>query len=316
MIALAQPPIDGPSATSQTTQATYGQNVTAGNSLLAILNWSTLVGNVLSVTDTLNNKAFTLIGTPISQRARTQAFYYLPGTLGGAMPTVTASLDSAQNQLQISILELTGYVGPDTPGFSTNNGGGTTTPAGAPLTTTGSADFILSFAGGISLTAGPPGWTYHQVPGTVNRAMAWLLNAAPGTYTSTWTQSSGSYLIGTIALMPVTPPVPPVSSASYGQYMRSLSRQNMILGGKGASTSDNEFTLIARNNKLLGGPMASPAETVMSMLSKQNKLLGGIGRRANDNQFWTLVRTLKQMGGTAYPSDNVITLLRKINTLL
>jgi len=300
----------------QNPAATYGQNVTAGNTLLAVIMWSSIVGNILSVLDSLNNKAFTLIGSFVQQRARTMAFYYLPGTLGGSMPTVTAALDSSQSQAQTSVLELTGYCVPDTPGFATVNGPTTTTPTGPSLTTVGAADFLLSWLGGGSVTGGPSGWTYHTNTSTANRAAAYLQNAAPGTYTGTWAQGSNSFLIGTIAMILGTPPAPPVSNVSYGNYMRSLSRQNMILGGKGASTSDNEFTLIARNNKLLGGPMASPAETVMSMLSKQNKLLGGIGRRANDNQFWTLVRTLKQMGGTAYPSDNVITLLRKINALL
>ena len=311
-IALAQPIVDGVMATAQTPQATYGQNVTAGNSLLALVNWSSLVGNILSVMDSLNNKPFIQIGSVISQRARTQGFFYLPGTLGGVAPVVTANLDSAQNQAQLIILELTGYVVPDTPGFSTANGGGTTTPSGAPLTTTGASDFVLSMAGGISIATGPPGWTTHLTVGTVNRATAWLLNAAPGTYTATWTQASGSFLIGTIALMPSTAPV----AGPFSTYMRALAKQNQILGGSGASTSDNEFTLMARNNKLLGGPMASTSDTIRSLISKQNRLLGGTGANTNENQFWLYVRILKLLGGTAYPSDTVNSLLRKINTLI
>jgi hypothetical protein len=113
-------------------------------------------------------------------------------------------------------------------------------------------------------------------------------------------------------------PTPPPVGATFNPltYMRLLAQQNKVLSGSGAKTTDNEFTLIAKNNVLLGGPMASPADTIASMLSKQDKLLGGSGARTNDNQFWLCVRILKQLGGTAYTSDNVLTLLNKINQLI
>jgi hypothetical protein len=318
-MALAQPVVDGASGTNQNPAATYGQNVTAGNTLVAIVSWSNTTGNILSVTDSLNNKAFTLIGSVQQQRARTQAYYYLPGTAGGAIPTVTAALDSSQSQAQVTILELPGYLVPDpNGGFATNNmGAGQTAPTCGPLVTTGNNDFLLSALGGITVSAGPAGWTYRATTGVPNRGEAWLLNAPPGSYSVTWTQASGSYLVGMIALTRSTlPSGGAVTSYPPRTYMRMLGQQNLILGGSGRSTSDTEFSLIARNNKLFGGPMATPAATIMSMLSKQNKLAGGIGARTNDNQFWILVRTLKQLGGTAYPSDNVLTLLNKINKLI
>jgi hypothetical protein len=95
-----------------------------------------------------------------------------------------------------------------------------------------------------------------------------------------------------------------------------LSKQNKLLGGPGASTSDNEFTLLSKNNVLLGGQKALASDTVFTLLSKQNKLLGGPGASTADRTFNLLSRQNKLLGGPgANTNDNVFTLLAKNNAL-
>jgi len=206
----------------------------------------------------------------------------------------------------------------------TNNSlSNTTSLTVGPLTIAGTNDLLISIImqnSGGSITPGP-GYTPVNNSGWLSAfsVSQYQLAALPGAYNASATFAAATSE-GVFAAFLATPPsgggLPPGSSISYGQYMRQLARQNQILGGPGARTSDNEFTIMARNNKLLGGPMATPADTILSMMSKQNKLLGGTGARTNENQYWVYVRILKQLGGTAYPSDNVNTLLRKINTLI
>lgn len=95
-----------------------------------------------------------------------------------------------------------------------------------------------------------------------------------------------------------------------------LSKQNKFLGGTGATTNDNEFTLLSKNNVLLGGSKASASDTVFTLLSKQNKLLGGPGASTADRAFNLLSRQNKLLGGPgANTNDNIFTLLAKNNAL-
>src|SRR5215469_14211262 len=107
-IGLAQPIVESAAATTATPNATYGSNTTAGNTLVAIVNYSGATGTV-TVADSLNIAAGNWISLGIRQaQSRTQAWFLLPNTLGGAKPVVTATISASQNNAQILILELTG----------------------------------------------------------------------------------------------------------------------------------------------------------------------------------------------------------------
>lgn len=194
---LAQAIVESVGATGTTAVATYGSNTTAGNTLVAIVTYSAITGTV-QVSDSLNGTGnlWTQIGIRQAQ-ARTEAWFMYNGTLGGAKPTVTATLSASQNQAAILIAELTGSCAVDQSIFG--NGTATTTPSSGSITTTQAGDFLFSYLMGGTSTTGTAGWTFAASISTNNRWYEYLTNQAIGTYNATYTGTSSAYVCCLVA---------------------------------------------------------------------------------------------------------------------
>jgi len=189
-IGLAQAVVDSGSVTGATQTATYGANVTAGNTLVALVGYSAVTGTV-QVSDNLNGATNFWTQQSLRQgHARTIGVYTFKGTLGGAKPIVTATVSASQTQLQVIIFELTGLCNVDA--LLANDAAAATSVSIGPITTTGTADFLLSFLMGGTPTAGTAGWTY-TVTSISNRAYEYIASQPAGSYTATYTQASASW---------------------------------------------------------------------------------------------------------------------------
>lgn len=191
--ALAQPVVDSGGVTGATQTATYGANVTAGNTLVALVAYSAITGTV-QVSDSLNGATNFWTQQSLHQaRARAIGVYTFPGTLGGAKPVVTATVSASQSQLQVIIFELIGFCNIDAGAILATDGAAATTASIGPITTTGTADFLLSFIMGGTGPAGTSGWTFTACTSPANRAYEYIASQPAGAYTATYTFASSTW---------------------------------------------------------------------------------------------------------------------------
>jgi hypothetical protein len=198
-ISLAQAIVESAAVTGTSQTATYGSNVTAGNTLVAIVNYSAITGTV-TVADSLNTAAGNWTQQGIHQaRGRTQGVYFLKNTLGGAAPVVTATVSASQTQLAVLIIELTGNCNIDA--FLQSDALSSGSQSCGPITTTGSADFLFSYNAAGASMAGTAGWTF-ATGSTNNRGYEYIANQAAGSYTATYTCTAATSVSTIIAFIP------------------------------------------------------------------------------------------------------------------
>lgn len=221
-----------------TAAATFGANVTAGNCIVFVIGYGGTASDGATITDTLLN-TYTLIQTAVDTVNSQLTEVYVAYNVAGGANTVTATFVTARQYNRVLIAEYSG-IQTTTPVDQSNSVGstgsaynpaGTTTdaiPSGS-VTTTSASETILSIyqdtseaPGTGGLTAGT-GFTLDVQDGTAGTiAIESQTVGAIGTYSPTWTRTTGQYIANiTLSLKNAVTAMPFTGSAVGGQKLPS-----------------------------------------------------------------------------------------------
>lgn len=178
-----------PSPNPQT--AIFPGNITAGSVIVLFIDWTPATGSITSITDTLGN-TYNLVKL-IQAQGQSAAIYWARNSAAGAN-TVTVTFNAAQNFVDVSALEFSGFGAATAAVDKTNSnsaasGNGTT----GTIATTIANELLVA----LEISTGTPGtvsagWT--EV-GTFNsNDTGYQIVTATGTYSAAWTGTVGAWI--------------------------------------------------------------------------------------------------------------------------
>lgn len=177
--------------TFSTVAQAYAANVTAGNTLVAFVDWADAVSTISNVHDSLNAANWTRAGNVIQGNACSCAIYYLSPTLSGAC-TATLTMTAGTPFPEIAIIEvsaLSGVVDAAASATGTSN-----TPDPGALVTTVANDFLLSgVVTSTAVTAGAGGNWVLNILTTSGTGFQYLNAQAAGSYDGSFTGGSPAW---------------------------------------------------------------------------------------------------------------------------
>ena len=170
--------------------------IAAGDLLIAVINWGPRAGVILSVSDSVNvGRPYVMAAPDTSGVGVRQAIYYLPNSLGCAAGADTLTVTVASGSgVMVHLSEFSGIANTSPVDVAAQSATGTTGSPVATVTTSSPSDLVFAAAtvgGGLNGVGFP--WTLGVIDAGGN-ADGYLLNAAAGPYSTSFTGSAGDWV--------------------------------------------------------------------------------------------------------------------------
>src|SRR6266446_1177551 len=175
-------------AASTTPALAYTSSVTAGSTLILVINWGDAVTSLTSVADSVNPGNWTQAAF-VQAQSRTIGIFYKSGALAG-VTTVTATL-GASIATVFSLYEIQG-IGALDKASASGNGVASTACLSDLIATIGDGEFVVSGLRGGTVSAGTPGWTLLNTGGAGSEFI--IPGGPPSWYQAAFTTASSVYV--------------------------------------------------------------------------------------------------------------------------
>lgn len=184
-----------------TSAVAYAAAVTAGNALIAFVDWFDITSTISSVKDNVNGINWTNAGTLQRGNGYSCAIYFFNGTLAGT-PTVTLTLNQISSFLEVAIIEVSNLNGV-VDGHSSNTGTNNAPNPGAITTSVANCFIVSAFAtASFSVAGAGAPWVYTLLSGS-GSGFEYQTGATAASYNGTFTSNaSAAWCVNQAAFQP------------------------------------------------------------------------------------------------------------------